>query len=148
MHRRRESRSALALLAVTVALGAMLAAFAGGAAAARAAAVPQVSFADDAEPGWYLVKTSTPAPVVVTLEVGADCNFIRGLCKSWTRFPAKRFAAGESARVTWLVASFWGQPRNRAGKDELRGGFYRMTFAVSGKPASAVQTSWRLAFGD
>ena len=149
MHRRRGVRTAFALLAVTgvTAALAVAAGSAGAAVAAQRAAAPQITFGADPEPGWYLVKTSAPTPVSVTLELGSDCNFVSGVCHRWTTFPVRRFAAGDTVRVSWLEASFWGQARNRAGKDVLRSGFYRMTFAVPGKPASAVQTRWQLSFG-
>lgn len=129
---------------VAVALAALALAVAGSAGAAGSV-VPKITFKPDGQ-GWYAVTATPDAPVKVALRYGTDCNFIRATCRTWELVGTKVLPAGQPQRVSWLQASYWGA-KATGKEDVLRGGFYRLSFQVPGKPASAIGTAWRLAFG-
>jgi hypothetical protein len=132
--------SLVALLVSTAMLAGAGAALAGG------AAVPKISFAA-AEDGWYSVSVQPAARVRVTLQAGSDCNFLNQVCKSYDTIDSKLVAKGTVGHISWIKASFWGQPPSRRG-DTLYPGRYRMVFQVPGIKASVVTTTWNLQYGD
>lgn len=138
-------RRSLAVIAtVAAALGAGSVVAAATAAAGSTAATPKITFKADGD-GWYAITATPTAPVKVTLAYGTDCDFVRGICASWKPLGTKLLPKGQTGRISWLQASFWGQTRKG---DKLASGFYRLALVVPGRPASLVTTSWRLAFGD
>ena len=130
----------IAGIAVSSGVGVALAGTAAG------AAVPRITFRA-VEDGWYKVTVKPAAPVRVTLQSGGDCNFLTSLCKTYDTIDSKLIPKGQVGHVSWIQASYWGQPPSRHG-DVLYPGRYRMIFQVPGVKASAISTTWNLQFGD
>lgn len=128
---------------VALLVGAALLAGAGSAFASEAA-TPKITFRP-AEDGWYTVTVTPPAPVRVTLEVGTDCNYLNGSCRSYDALGSKLIKKGVKGHVSWIKASYWGQPPSRRG-DTLYPGRYEMVFQVPGVKASRVATTWFLQY--
>lgn len=140
----RKSLVALAGIAAVAgsvaALGAPLVASAGG-----SAATAKITFRNAPEKGWYTVKTTPPSKLRVTLVGYYSCDFSGAVCQGSDVIDTETLPLAATHRVSWGIASFWGQPAaNDAGG--LYPGHYKVIMTIPGTKVTQ-STEYTLAVG-
>ena len=127
-----------ALAGVAAVAGCLVVAATAGAGARAGAAAPKISFRQDAKkPGFYVVTTSPPSRLRVSLVAFSMCDLTGAHCSNPEVIDTEWLPKAATHSVSWGVAEFWQQPD---GDDE--GGLYPGTYKViMAIPGTKVSTS-------
>lgn len=124
-----------AITGVAAVAGTLLAAATAG---AGSSAAPKISFRMDAKkPGYYVVRTTPPSRLRVSLVAFAMCDLTGQHCSDPEVIDTEWLPKAATHSVSWGVADFWQQP-DGDGEGGLYTGTYKVIMAI---PGTSVSTS-------